>query len=166
MTRGTWGLSSGVPQVLFLCVSGSSFFIHQQSGLLSPVAQIERSSEKAFISWCINDSPWVSQDSNDMRHLKRTKMRLTKPKEPSSIFSPVSGWWSYEGACGPQGWDRPRDHAAYNLGSLLSSQRGHTWLLPQHLPLWCTGYHQRTRLPLLKEPASTGAFSALASEAL
>ena len=34
----------------------------------------------------MNDSPWVSQDSNDMCHLKRTKMRLTKPKEPSSTF--------------------------------------------------------------------------------
>lgn len=42
MTRGTWGESPGVLQVLSLCVSDSSFFIHQQSGLLSPVAQIEK----------------------------------------------------------------------------------------------------------------------------
>lgn len=59
-------------------------------------------------------------------------MRLTKPKERSSIFSclwPVVLWRS-------MGTPRTWDHTVYILGSLPSSQRGHTLLrAPRHLPL-------------------------------
>lgn len=65
-----WGRSPKVPQVLFLCVSDSSFLSISILACLALLHRQKRCSEKVFISFCVNDSPRMSQDSNDVSRLK------------------------------------------------------------------------------------------------